>query len=432
MTIFIYNIFNKRILMKDKIYSLYYKFKRKMFNKFHYQISIIFKGTPINPNKNIVFLIPPTDGGSLGDEAMIAASVNYLINNNKRVYIITSDRSLKKNLTIYNIDCDYIYISRLYDGFTPFLSFRKSLKEFRPESVYLIGADVMDGFYSKVRSLTRLSLLDIASSYIKDVRLLGFSMNENPEPSTIKYMSKIDHRITFLSRDPVSSERLTQNGIKNKLVADLAFGLKPNKNFYLDNLAAPDWVKKFGPDGYICLNLNAIHLNKYGEEYFIKVCNVINKIIETANKHVLFVSHDTRAFNKVTDQSFAKMVAESLNLRLNTDYTIAPETLNAENLKYLASQAAFIVSGRMHFAIGALGAGVPSLMFGYQGKQEGLVKHFDISPDLLILDPSSKSSDMVTKTERFIRDLTDIKLKILSRTNEVTVLSRENFTNFKQ
>lgn len=414
--------------MKNIIYPLYLKYSLRVFNRFHTQIASLFKGKPINPRNNIVFLIPPTDGGSLGDEAMIVASTNFMVKRGKDVYIITSDEDLQNKLSSYEVKANYIYIPNLYRGHIAFNSFSNKLKYFKPESVYLIGADVMDGFYSKTRSLTRLALLDVASSFIKDVRLLGFSMNDNPDPSIIKYMKAIDEKVTFLSRDPVSSIRLSQRNIKNKLVADLAFGLEPNENFILDDQIASKWVHKYQSlNGYICINLNAIHLKEYGNNYFESVCECIKTIITITNKHILFVSHDLRYFNGISDLLFAKNVAEKLNLLSSRDFTMAPESLNAENLKYLASQADFLVTGRMHFAIGGLGAGVPSLMFGYQGKQEGLAKHFQASHDELILNPTLDTNNMVNSLETFINTLDKLKIKISNCTREVKALSLSNF-----
>lgn len=414
--------------LKNKLHSFYSRYSLKIFNRFYFKIASLFKGKQIDTRSNTVFLIPPTDGGSLGDEAMIVSSINHMVKKGKDVYLITSDSNLKEKLSSYNIVCNYVYIPKLYQGFFAFRSFSKNIKHFKPESVYLIGADVMDGFYSKLRSLTRLSLLDIASSYTKDVRLLGFSMNANPDLSIIKYMKNIDEKVTFLSRDPVSSSRLTQRSIKNKLVADLAFGLEPNQNFYLEELTASEWVHKFHTlGGYICINLNAIHLNEYGQNYFESVCECVKKTLALTNKHILFVSHDVRSFAGVTDLSFSKSVAESLNLSSPRDFTIAPETLNAENLKYLASQADFLITGRMHFAIGGLGAGIPSLMFGYQGKQEGLAKHFEATHDELIVNPTLDTATMVNSIENFIMSLDKLKIKIKNRTDRIKALSLSNF-----
>lgn len=416
------------IQMKNIIRSLYLKYSSKFFNRFPYEVVSLFKGKKINPTNNIVFLIPPTDGGSLGDEAMIVSSINTLVDNGKEIYLITSDEMLQEKLSSYQVKCNYLYLPKLYDGIGVFSSFSKRLKNIKPESVYLIGADVMDGFYSKTRSLTRLALLDISSSHVKDVRLLGFSFNDNPESTIIKYMKKIDTKITFLSRDPVSSKRLTHQGIKNKLVADLAFGLKPNKNFYLNELNSTEWVLKFKSlGGYLCINLNAIHLNKYGQNYFDSVCECVRKIIAITGKHILFVSHDLRSFNGNTDLSFAKNVAEKLNLKIEQEFTLAPENLNAANLKYLASQADFLVTGRMHFAIGGLGAGVPALMFGYQGKQEGLAKHFDIAPTDLIIDPTVDTASMLASIEHFIKSLEKLRIEIKNHNENVKILSLSNF-----
>ncbi|HCE3404579.1 TPA: polysaccharide pyruvyl transferase family protein [Vibrio parahaemolyticus] len=387
------------------------------------KICNLFKGRSLGKNNDLVFLIPPTDGGSLGDEAMIVASLSELSNTGKKVKILSGDKELSSRLSKYGISPDVIYVRGLYNGFLPLLKYVSLIKKYKPNSVYLIGADVMDGFYSEYRSISRLGLLDVASSYVDDVRLLGFSFNEEPRKSIVRYMKLLHENVKLQPRDPVSAKRLTDRTIKNRLVSDLAFSLCNDKEFFINKTPASEWMDK---NKYICVNLNAIHRQKYGEAFSDIVESLVKEINYKTNFHIVFVSHDFRKFDNLTDLEYAKLIAEKIGLDEGKDYTLIDQDLTASNLKYLASKSEFTLTGRMHFAIGALGNSVPVIMFGYQGKQEGLAQHFQFSSKDIVIEPTSSVDDSLIKLNLFIENLDDNKEKVKSRVSIVKELSRSN------
>jgi polysaccharide pyruvyl transferase WcaK-like protein len=90
-----------------------------------------------------------------------------------------------------------------------------------------------------------------------------------------------------------------------------------------------------------------------------------------------------------------------------------------------------VVTGRMHLAIGSLGAGVPVMCIVYQGKFEGLMSHFDLPSDALI--SVAELADISSATAKIVSfiDRTDaLKEQVSARLPSVLEHSRRNFAVF--
>ena len=342
--------------------------------------SVIYTSTP-----NLVFLIPPTTAGSLGDEAMLVAIYTRLVSAGKNCIIVSADLEGNDRLRLYGLSPKEIGVNGLYGGFWGIKKFQDVLLKHQPESVYLIGADVMDGFYSIMRSINRLTILKLASEFCRDTRLLGFSFNAEPEEKVLNFFKKCSGQFKIQPRDPISSERLTAHGIKNICVADLAFMLKPDIS-----------LRKSLPEcKYICINLNAIHLNKWGDKFFDLTVGMVEHLFNDTAFSIVFISHDFRKFNGVSDYDFSQLVAQKLKIENDDRITFIDEYATAAQLKGIVKEAEFTLTGRMHFAIASLGNAVPTLMIGYQGKQEGLAQHFELDLTKTVITPTSSLQDAI-------------------------------------
>ena len=81
----------------------------------------------------------------------------------------------------------------------------------------------------------------------------------------------------------------------------------------------------------------------------------------------------------------------------------------------------------MHFAIAALGSGVPVLVADYQDKFAGLFAHFKL-PDEYILSPDEfYGQEFVRQTESFIGSLDVLKSTVEAHLPQVKALSAINF-----
>tara|TARA_R110002060_G_scaffold55433_3_gene65976 strand:- start:92 stop:1324 length:1233 start_codon:yes stop_codon:yes gene_type:complete len=375
--------------------------------------TVAYTSTP-----NLVFLIPPTTAGSLGDEAMLVAVYTRLISEGKNCIIVSGDVEGNERLKLYGLNPEEIGVNGLYDGFWGIKKFQKVLLKHQPESVYLIGADVMDGFYSIMRSINRLTILKLAAEFCQDSRLLGFSFNAEPEEKVLNFFKKCSGKFKIQPRDPISSERLTAHGIENKCVADLAFMLKPDSSLR-ENLPEGD---------YICINLNAIHLNKWGNEFFDLTVGMVEHLFNNTAFSIVFISHDFRKFDGVSDYDFSKLVAQKLNIDNSKRVTFVDEYATAAQLKGTVKGAQFTLTGRMHFAIASLGNAVPTLMIGYQGKQEGLAKHFELDLSKTVITPTSSLQNAIM----ILKDVEDRRDEIFEKlNNRLPVVQELSLSNIR-
>lgn len=114
---------------------------------------------------------------------------------------------------------------------------------------------------------------------------------------------------------------------------------------------------------------------------------------------------------------------------------MAPNVLNASasmvacEIKALCSHLDCLISGRMHLAIAALGMGIPVACIEYQGKFEGLFRHFGI--DGMVLDNTQALSSDSTETmlRTLIKHRHDLARKIKARLSGILNLSMINFSS---
>jgi polysaccharide pyruvyl transferase WcaK-like protein len=101
--------------------------------------------------------------------------------------------------------------------------------------------------------------------------------------------------------------------------------------------------------------------------------------------------------------------------------------LDAWDAKAIAGAVDLVLTGRMHFAIAALGQGTPPVSVVYQGKFEGLMQHFGLEAEPLLLAPDKVGSGdaaLAAATANAER----LRSKILAVLPRVEALSRSNFS----
>ncbi|TLN28532.1 glycosyl transferase family 1, partial [bacterium] len=104
-----------------------------------------------------------------------------------------------------------------------------------------------------------------------------------------------------------------------------------------------------------------------------------------------------------------------------------PSSIHAAEIKAICGQLDLALSGRMHMAIACLGQGTPVACITYQGKFEGLYRHFEL--DGLTIDPVTATQP--GRLAAFFLPVIDrreaIRRQIQSQLPKVRVLAAENF-----
>ena len=374
---------------------------------------------PVNttrPSGTATCVITPADPGSLGDAAMVRA---------------ISDQYAAGGL---DVTC------WRYPGAPQFADTRAKLdvqllRGKQAEATLrayarlgCVGADVMDGLYAYADSCLRLRLLGLAAAMGLESRLFGFSFNASPHPKTALEFKQLHKDVIICVRDPISHQRLgAVAGHALRLVADMAFLVHAKAS--TANEGDVEWINEHRRQGrqVIGLNLHPLFSFNHGASITGALIASFAALVQSSpGQAFVLIPHDFRpVFGDVPAlQAIAAALpeAESSRLRLVTGIRDPAE------LKGFVGHLDGVLTGRMHLAIAAMGQGVPVAGVTYQGKFEGLLRHFELEEGVTIAPPDAADP---TRLARFFANwLTGLDREaaaIRQHLPKVTELSRLNF-----
>ena len=330
--------------------------------------------TATEPSLVLVPCEPRSVIGSRGDEAMIYAVLGDFRKRHPAgritvvcthpVDAVSSPRSPYDDLRRLQADFPGLEFVPAWHGHNPLPKIAAAIRDAQATELYAIGADCMDGFYDPKVSLNLLAAADLAVRMGVKTRLTGFSFNASPKPQVVRLFRHASPELRFNLRDAISLERfevLTKR--RGTLVADTAFCLEPKfserVNFWLDQMAAD---RKAGKK-VLGFNLNPLLKAKTNIDEKVEWLKA--KGDETS---VYLVPHDYRGEGDLGE--LEKVVAKLPRAKIVRD------VLSAAELKALMSGVDSLFTQRMHLGIAALGMGKPIEYDAYQGKFEGLMRHF--------------------------------------------------------
>jgi colanic acid/amylovoran biosynthesis protein len=160
-----------------------------------------------NAQSNSVILVTSevhTLIGARGDEAMTRAIIAELNDAIAGVQIhastattVAADTARAMGLVPFDV----------WSGARMPFAFLADLRRLRPSRGVLIGADVMDGYYSPVESLRRVIAADLLAKSGASTAFTGFSMNDSPSPWLRQAFRMLDKDVVVNLRDPSGSRR---------------------------------------------------------------------------------------------------------------------------------------------------------------------------------------------------------------------------------
>lgn len=384
-----------------------------------------------NPAKSL--LIYPSDPseiiGAVGDDAMISASIENFTREYGDLTISVFCKPGPAEDIVRSRGWEPIPIPIL-GVFPKVLNDLFSSRKF--DVLVILGADVMDGYYSGIFSKQIIAAADIAAKSGIRCIILGFSFNASPDPTLSTCFARLDERVSLNVRDSISFERLKIfSPVKARLVADSAFTLKPSN---IDG-ETQEWILNEKKNGRIVIGLN-IHpmlvKNSNNTQVLRMVENMANAINAVSiNHHAswMLIPHDYRDESGDGDGICLRPLIDLLNASPNIHCRYFEGKHRASTLKALTSHLDGVITGRMHLAIAALGMGVPVLCLTYQDKFEGLFNHFAISNDYL-LPPKSIENNLILqlKIESFLVNLPKLKMQIEQKRQQIIEISELNFS----
>ncbi|MSP82195.1 MAG: hypothetical protein EXQ94_04480 [Alphaproteobacteria bacterium] len=294
-------------------------------------------------------------------------------------------------------------------------------------ALVLLGADVMDGCYGD--SITEM-MCDIANtgaaSGVPTV-LAGFIWSEKPTDGAIRNLRGLHPSVVCNLRDPVSLDRFQLKvGRPANPVADLAFLLRPRVTT-TEVAAVLAWMDDVRSNGgrLVVMNVNKLAtraLQGSVDQIFADVANHL--LAQRGYLHLVLMYHDFRDAQKEAE-TIGAIHGRILAPHGHRVLKVLGAT-DAWCAKGVAGAADLVLTGRMHLAIAALGAGVPAVCIVYQGKFEGLMQLFALED--VILEPGRIDSvaPVLACMGRALARLDEMKATINSRLPLVRKLALKN------
>lgn len=371
--------------------------------------------------------------GSRGDEAMMTAIVD-------RVHTLFPAHQI-----IAAVSAPIAKAAASSRGFAIFpvwgrllmpLHFWNSVRRHRPFAAVLMGADIMDGYYSPVEALRRLIAADVLARSGVPVALLGFSLNSGINPLVVMAFRCLHRDVRLMLRDPISLQRLreaTGDARRGILVADTAFLLKPADN---ESLPATRWIAEQRSMSRTVLAVN-VHpllfppLNRSNDIHRLcrALAGAMAEVSTGRQLSWLLLPHDDRP--KVGDIESMSLLEQELAGCVLTWHNLKSPP-DAATVKGLVAGVDGVVTGRMHLAIASFGSGVPVMALAYQGKFEGLMHHFEM-PHWVKIDPACLGKDLDKNTlaaalSQFVDALPVLAKAVRARNPTINELAEKNFS----
>ncbi|MEM8773202.1 MAG: polysaccharide pyruvyl transferase family protein [Pseudomonadota bacterium] len=328
--------------------------------------------------------------------------------------------------------------------FTPYSSQRYVLTDLKPlmaaqqfwlqksySHLWAIGADTIDGVYDKNHVLRLLNVLSTAAEDGVSSGVFGASISQYAQESVMQSFKQAP-RVEFLARDPISAQRFqTGSSRLARLTADLAFLLKPA--LLAENAQrAKDWIKNQQGAGLRVLAVNSSgHTN--AEDYPTKLSHQISTyrrwLEDDPKRAIVFFPHDIRP-QPVGDEAIVGALYEALRQDFPERTHLLSAPFDAWDIKALLRETNGVVTGRMHAAIAAFGVGVAPLCVVYQGKFEGLMKHFEIDGLCLESDSLHRGQGLLDALVNYETNLAGLNNHAAKRLPTVMALAERNFEDF--
>jgi polysaccharide pyruvyl transferase WcaK-like protein len=370
--------------------------------------------------------------GARGDEAMTRAIIAELTDaaSNVQIYVSTAtsvaaDSARAMGLVPFNV----------WSGVRMPFAFLGDLRRLRPSRGVLVGADVMDGYYSPVESLRRVIAADLLAKSGASTAFTGFSMNDSPSPWLRRAFRMLDKGVAINLRDPLSHKRFeTFTGVRAHEVADVAFLLNPSGAADACR-SAVEWVEQERHSGRCVIALNFhpmlfdVPARKAGVARLQKALVACMQRATSAHSvSWLLLPHDDRGGIGDVAPLSGLYLALTEQQRVHVQLVEFPPPAAA--IKELVGMCDGVITGRMHLAIAALGGGVPVMALAYQAKFAGLMQWFHL-PDWLLLDPVKVSDETILWpcVQRFVAERALLRDAVQA---QLPYVKRAAHANFEQ
>jgi polysaccharide pyruvyl transferase WcaK-like protein len=396
-----------------------------------YYVSVLSKKHKAKKTKrkSSILLMPPCiSTGSLGDEAMMVGSCEWLQDKGFKVGMLITNNSEEPSYSSF-----FDSVVRLEGAYMKGVaSSRRFLEVVQSwDALGVFGADVIDGTYGEEDALGMLMRIFEAQCAGMPSRLLGSSVKNRDISPVIKdiVQSINENRLTF--RDKESRDRFADvTGLKCDVVADAAFLLEPRLCKESAQIVSKITEEKSKGNNVWGINVNYAQFEENIErKELVKLVTKTAKEIEKefGRSTLVIIPHDRRGGEEKSDFSIAKDVKKELN-KCGVRNELINQKVKSYGVKKVCKNLDFVLSMRMHLAIAAMGASCPVASIAYQGKFKGLYDHFGIEDYFLDGKNISKNKRILDFAKRCFKNRKKVKNKIEKNIHKVKNKSIKNFS----
>ncbi len=349
-------------------------------------------------DRECVCLLPPSIPGSLGDEKAMRTCVQVL---KQKLIILNYERGSwdfiapeAESISQFGrTECTAYYHAR---GWKKVWSLTNSLVHllwnfpivlgafWRSKRLVILGMDVMDGHYGLFSVLHKIVLAYVATFLGVQVDIINCSFNTHPSRVVVFALRNLPKKVRIIAREPESHTRMTKF-LKRPiaLAADITFLYSPEVHSPNSLQQHIDWIQGEKQKGQHVIGLNIADNHNFPTEKLIEMC--VRTIQTMQRVSFLLVPHAKyERGNLPNEEILLQKILLSVSDEERGRCKMIGLPCDLADLQYVIRHLDCALSGRMHFALGALAAGVPVCCIEYQDKFHGLFNDYLHMPELLI------------------------------------------------
>jgi len=378
-----------------------------------------------------LLLFPPYAPGSLGDEAVMAASIDYLeAAGIERIGVVEYSRDNAWSVLRPSVKSVCVpWSSRLRFLRAP-RDFARAVADY--DGVVLIGTDVLDGLYSESDTITRLALAGVAARTGTPTSIVSFSV-ESPTAGALTAWRSLPHAVRLRPRDPLSAGRLqTWLGRPHELSADVAFLLRPDQASERVRLV-DQWTRLQRSCGRVIVGVNAnAGAPRYAPELDLEALvrlyrNTLVRLGELDEElSFILLPHDWRGTQN--DEQLALALLQALPEDVRKQCLHVPGPYTAAEAKAMCGYLDLAITGRMHVAVAAIGQGVPTACIPYQDKVTGLLRHVGTENMTIDMSAATRCGSFAGQVGPAVRNRHQIRETIQAELPRLKRLAELNLT----
>lgn len=235
------------------------------------------------------------------------------------------------------------------------------------------------------------------SNYAKDIfktHLLNVDLITSREPETTKYLKSLN---------------ITHNIVE---CADPAFVVSSiNKQQFNQNIV-------------IGINLSPLSTKQiFGEEnkerILLKQVQIIEELISGFEAEIILIPHVISDNIDDDDLRYLKLLKSMINDNAIDNVKIIDNDPGFIGVKHILAKCDILITARMHCAINALEAGVPTIFVSYSKKSEGMAYYVYGNNKWIVPLKNFESNNVLTLVESMISENEKLKLFIKNKINNI-------------